>query len=277
MDFGLIEKHPWATTGIVLGGGVLLFVVMRRGGSSSAAPAGYAAGSSGTDPNAAALAAQQNQTAAYLSSVQLQGATSISLAKIGADVSMFTTGKTADTINTQTAAQLALGLGTQNAVVRQTEINAGLQGRYIDAIIAAFTGHSSPVVVPQPIGVPTPGSTNPTFQTDPRPTYVIPGDPLYGSGNGPSFGAVNPGTSFPGMPQPGDAPRPGGSQLLPSYSVPHCDPRDVSCVMNNEATAIHYYESVNQAQSTNNRNQCLANAELSRGFANYGSLVSACG
>lgn len=263
MDFGLIERHPYMTGGIVLGGGFLLYLVFRgRGGSS--APVSYVGGATATDPNAAAIQAQQTQMQAYVTGLQLQGATQISLAQIGADVSRNNVAAAASVSNTQTAAELALGLGSQNAVVSQTRINADIQLRYIDAIVAAFTGH--PSISPSPSGVPTPGAINPTFQPAPmQPTY--PSTPGGTGGSAPvNFGGTNPGTIIPG-----------GQQLVPSYSVPYCDPRDVACVMHNQDLSISYYNSVNDAQARNNRNQCLANAELSRGRENYSALVSACG
>lgn len=281
MDFTLIEKHPWITTGVVLGGGFLLFVVMRRGGSSANASPQYAAGQ---DPATAALnaqlQAQQNQTQAYTVGLQLQGATQISLAQIGADVSKHNTGLSAEVTDTQTMAQLQLGLGTLSAGVETARIGADVQKTYIDAIVAAFTGtafRTNPATVNPPVSTATPGSPNPTVQFEPlQPAGVsIPG------GTGGSYpvgvGGVNPGTSWPGMPQPGDAPRPGGTPILPSYNVPYCDPRDVACVMHNNDLSVSYFDSVNQGQAINNRNRCLSNAALSAGQPNYAALVAACG
>jgi hypothetical protein len=270
MDFTLIKDHPWTTAGIVLGGGVLLFVVMRKGGSSAAAPT-YAAGATATDPNAAALASQQLQVQAYSSGLQLQGATQISLAQIGADVSRFGTTAAVDVTNRQTDAQVALGLGTISATVQQAQISAGIQSKYIDAIIAAFTGSN-------PSSTATPNSPNPTVQ-NPTPTIVyLPSSGGTGGAPPVGVGGVNPGTAYPGMPTPGSAPlQYNGGPILAPPSYANCDPRDSACVMRNQDLSIGYFTASATAEATNNRNQCLANASLSQGRPGYAQLVSACG
>lgn len=272
MDFALIKEHPYTTGGLILGGGLILFLVLRRPAAPSTAAPAYAA-SGGTDPNAAAVAVQQGQMQAYVTGLQLQGATQVSLAQIGADVSRLGIAASADVTNTQTGAQLALGINTQNAVVEQTRINAAIQGKYIDAIIAAFTGNRSPSVSATPVSVATPGSPNPTVQNLPNSpvTYF----PTGGTGGAMPIGvgSYNPHTIVPGAnPVQYD-----GTELISRPNYATCDPRDVRCVMGNQDLSIAWENDSIHANAVNNRNQCLANAELSRGFGNYSALVSACG
>ncbi len=276
MDFSLIEHHPWATAGIVLGGGFVLYLVLRRGSSGQAATqTTYAAAAA--DPQTAQLqaqaAAQQTQVQGYIAGLQLQGATQISLAQIGADLGKYQTAATVDVTDFQTAGQVQLGLATLDAATEQARINAGLQGKYIDAIVAAFGGSANtanPATVANPIVTPSSGSpTNPTVQSAP-PTYAY--VPTPGGTQSYPVGSYNPATI-----PPGSAPLPGGTELVPRPDYANCNPWDVACVANNQAMNVSWENASVAAQSANNRNQCLANAQLSAGRDNYASLVAACG
>lgn len=299
MDFSLLEKHPYETGAIVLGGGFLLFLIMRRGGSSTpAASVGYA---NAGDPNAAAYNAQAMQAQAAIQGLNIQGATQISLAQIGADVSRFSTSAGVDVTDNQTAAQLALGLGTLGAQVETTRISAGIQAKYIDAIVAAFRGTAPASVTPGPISTST-GGYSPTSQITPAQSVSIP-TPTYNT-NAPGVGGTNPGTNPPGsswfcltghncdpvsgfdltarlngdtQPARITAPLAGGTLLAAYPNYETCDPRDTACVMRNQGASINWENLTITNNDANNRNRCLANAEMSRGFANYGALVSACG
>lgn len=300
MDFSLIEKHPWITTGIVIGGGVILFLTLRGSGGQSAGGGGTSY--VGVDPataNAQAAADVANtQAQTYLAGLQLQGATQISLAQIGAGVSTYGTGRTADTIDTQTAAQLALGLGSQNVQVQISQMQTNLQMRYLDAIIAALGG--SPGVTTS-----TPNSPSPTTTITPAYPVSVAPTPIGTGGGSPTYlGSVNPGSVPPGssswycppghncdpvtgfdltqrlngLPQNPRLPAalPGGTQLVPTPGYATCDPRDVACVMGNQTLNVGWENNSISANNTNNFNQCLINAEMSRGFGNYDSLVAAC-
>lgn len=275
MDFSLIEKHPWVTTGIVFGGGFLLFLVMRSR-SSTTAPAATGTSYVGVDPATAQLnaqtAAQASQSATYIQGLNIQGATQVSLAQIGADASKYSIGASAETVDTQTAAQLALGLGTLNAQVQTTAIGASVQMKYIDAIVAAFTGNSNPSISTPPVSTPVFGQPTPSSQTTP-PVYVYVQSPGGTGGTYPvAVGGTNPGTLAPGS-----APLPGGTLLTPYPQYANCDPRDVACVMGNGVVNVNWENSSVANNAQNNRNQCLANAAMSKGMPNYNALVSACG
>ncbi len=282
MDFSLIEHHPWATAGIVLGGGVLLYFVLRRGSSSSdaqtgyyAAPASGGAASTATD-NTVALQTQQMNT--YLAGLSLQGATQVNLASISADVAKYTTGLTAEVTDTQTAAQLDLGKSTLDAATKQAEINAGITSKYIDALVAVFTGSKNPAVNPAPVttGNPIVVQVQPSGgYTVTPPTGTGGAVPIYTGGTNP--GTLPPGYSVIGGPQPGDAPLAGGTQLLPSPNYAQCSPWDTACVMGNQQMGIDYQNALIGANNTNNRNQCLANAARNAGEPNYAALIAACG
>jgi hypothetical protein len=282
MDFELIERHPWMTGGIVLGGGFLLYLLLRHRQASSATGQAAVAVAGGVDPQTAALqaqaAAQQTQMQGYISGLQIQGGTQVSLAQIGADVSKYTTGASADVANQQTAAQLALGVNTNAAIVAQSQINADVQMKSIDAIVAAFRGNQNPSVSPGPVTYSTPGNPNPTGQTLPQSPVNV-STPTYISSN-PALGATNPGSLPPGsvVATPGGPIVPGGQLLvpLPNY-IPVGAWPDAQIVAKNQQTQVDWENATLQANAVNNKNQCIANANLSKGYANYDSLMAACG
>lgn len=266
MDFSLLEKHPWATTGVIAVGGIALFLVFRRSSSSPAAAPSSGVVYSGVDPSVLAannaLSAQQAQVQGALSGAQIQGQTQIDLAGIGADVAKFTTSATQDVTNKQTSAQLDLGLGTIQGQVDLARINAGVQMASIDAIVSAFSGGNPtghPATNPSPIvSTPVSNSQNSINQfTPPQSVTIQP--PVYGT---PTPGAV----------------LPEGQQLVPSPTLTWQGAwPDANVVAHNSQLQVDWMNATLAAQANNNRNQCLANAERSKGYANYDSLVAACG
>jgi len=266
MDFSLIERHPWATTGIVLGGGFLLYLVFRgRGGSGGSSAGGVVY--TGADPASAnanaALAAQAQSTQAGLSAIQLQGATQIQLASIGADLSKFQTAAAQEAQDRQTQAQYGVALGTIGGQVELANIQANVQMKIIDAIVNAFRGGSSAVNPGNvPTGTPYGVVSNPVPQvtsqiTPPIPVSISNG----GSSDGGQFDII-----------------PGGTQLVPYPNLVYQGAwPDANVVQANVNSVVDWQNKTLAANAANNRAQCLANAERSRGYANYDSLVAACG
>jgi hypothetical protein len=275
MDFSLIKQHPWETAGIVLGGGVLLYIVLHRGSGNSsqgAATAPTYAASGGVDPQTAQLQLQaqvaQSQASTYLAGLQLQGATQISLAQIGADVTKSGYAYQGAAVDQQTSAQLALGIASLNAQTQQTQIDATLQTHYIDAIVAAFNGRNNtvatPTQTPTPVTQPTiPGGSS---QVPPVITTYVPTPSGTGGSDPVNVGSTNPGTVPPG-----------GSLLIPYPHYENCDPRDVACVARNQATNINWENADIAQNNANIHSQCLANAAMNLGKPNYAALVAACG
>jgi hypothetical protein len=273
MDFALIEEHPWATVAIIGGGGLLLYLYWRGGSSAAAAPQG-GGGYAAADPSITAanlsLSAQQAQLNGQIAGLQIQGSTQIQLAQIGAGVSsqnIAASQETTDTTTlaslraatTQTAAQLALGLGSQQSTVDLARIQAQVQMSEIDALVRAYggtpPGSSGGGTVYNP-----PAATNPVVQITPVYTPLPNTAPAPQAGPGPAGGII-----------------PGGVQLLPTPAYASCDPRDSACVNRNQTINSGYWDSVQAANAGNNRAQCLANAALSAGQPNYAALVAACG
>jgi hypothetical protein len=273
-DFELIEKHPWVTVAAIGGGGLILYFLMRGGSSSgaSATPV-YQATSGAADPNADALTAQTQQINAQLQGESIQGNTQIALAQIGAGVQSQGITASADVTNNQTSAQLQLGMGTLGAQVATEQISAGVQMATIDAIVRAFTGSNAagnPITNPAPpVQTPVVNSTgNPiSTYTQPNNVYVMP--PAYQPGPGTS-GVGSGGSTTSGI-------IPGGNTLVPVPNFATCDPRDVACVNNNQQIDINYENQKLVTNASNNRAQCLANAQQNAGQPNYAALVAACG
>lgn len=250
MDFSLIEHHPWQTGGIVIGGGLLLWLAIRgRSGSAvqqSGSDSGYAVSpaSDATNQLSAQLSAQTTQAQTYITGLQLQGATQISLAQIGAGVANNQTAASLDVTDTQTAAQLALGLGTLSAGVQQAQISANLQSRYIDAIVAAFGGRpSNPSAVASPIVAATPYSPNPTAQI---PASAPVNVPVQNYRTPATVGSVNPLTAPPTDTRSGDVPSPGPYDASKTYRGPYASNvynYDVQNYLGGQA-----YSSLNTAQ-----------------------------
>lgn len=276
MDFSLIERHPWWTAGIVVGGGVLLYVVLHRGSGSSSASTGVAY--SGADPalanaNASLQAATQQQQA-QLQGLSIQAQAQLGLAAIGADVSKYSTRASQDVTDFQTAAQLQLGLGTLDTQYKMAALSAAQQMNTVNALVAAFRGPtagaasgSAPGAVAPPAGAvyPAPYSTvtNPISQgvSQVSPSVAAPVNvPVYSTA--PTDRAIIP----------------GGTQLIPfpSYTPVGAWPNKAA-IDYNQQLQIDWQNATLAANNNNNRNQCLANADQSRGQPNYGALVAACG
>jgi hypothetical protein len=275
MDFSIIERHPWATTGLVLGGGFVLFLVLKRGSSSGSQTSSTYGGQS-EDPAVTqaglALQAQQQQIQGSLSVATLQAQSQITLAQLGADLARFQTGASLQSDTNQTAASLTLGLSTLQAQLESKKIDAQVQMSTLDAIVAAFRGSSSPA--PTNNNTPTATQPQPTFTTvTPPPTtnITIP----TGTG-GTTPGATYGGLSFSNPYLDGSVATP-GAPIIPGYSVPYCDPRDVACVMNNQVIATNWQNAAMDAQATSSHNLCIANANRNVGQPNYAALVAACG
>jgi len=278
MDFELIERHPWATAGIIGLGALILYLVLKRGSSSASSDTSYQGGTTtvAADPNAAAASLAQYQTQAQLQALGIQSQTQLGLATIQAGPN-YTVAQSADVQNTQTAAQLQaslaqisaqlqLGLNTQSAQVQLAQIQAQSQADALNAIAAAYGGtyaNHTPTSA-------TPIQSNPTVSggtSNPVTSYST--TPVVQQ----NLTAPTASTSNTGFTQP----LPGGTLLVPYPNYASCDPRDSTCVANNQSLNVQWVNNIATAQAANNRNQCLANAELSKGFANYSALVAACG
>lgn len=280
MDFTLIKEHPWMTAGIVAAGAFVLYLALRKPASSSdQMTGGYYAGGGAVD-NTATIAQYQAQSQLALATLQSQ--TQLGLAQIAAGPNA-TVQTSADVQNRQTdaqtqlglaqiAAELNLGLNTQSSQIELARLQAGLQGRLIDALESAYGGH-------------TPTSPTPITNINTTP----PNGPPLGAG-GPNLPqsyysnlpvapitVTTPGGGYPtNLPTDGSI-LPGGSLLVPAPTYANCDPRDVACVSRNQTASINWENANIAANAENNRRQCLANASLSAGFPNYASLVAACG
>jgi hypothetical protein len=287
MDFSLIERHPWATTGIVLGGGFLLFLIFRRRGSSAQTAGATVVQSTGVDAATMqaelAAQAQANQIQGQLSGLTIQGGTQVQLATIASQVQQQTVAATQDVTNQQTAAQLQLGLGTIQGQVAQSQISADVQIAAINAIVGAYRGNNgtNPVASIPSVATPNIPSTPVNTQTPVFPAMVSP--PTYPVSNpvggNPSISTYPfNGNISAGNVVAGALPLAGGALLAPAptYTPVGAWP-DANVVAANQQTQINYENADLQANATNNRNQCLANAALSQGRPGYGSILSACG
>lgn len=267
MDFKLIEDHPWITTGAILGGGFVLYLLFHRS-SSTADTTSSGAVVQSVDPNAqaaaTALQSQQDQISGSIQGLSLQGQTQIGLATLGAGVQSQSILASQDVTNRQTAAQLQLGLGNLDAQVQAQQIQATTQMNLVDVLSRLFGGGNSPVTA-----TPVSNTSSNPVNTSNTPSQIAVTPPAYIPSNpSTNTGAI---TDWSGTVVPG------GATLvpLPNYAV--CDPMDSACVLNNGSLNTSYVQSVSTAQAKNNRNQCLANAELSAGKPNYAALVAACG
>jgi hypothetical protein len=291
MDFHLIHRHPWITTGAILGGGFVLYLLLHKRSSAPSeqvAYTGVAAGGGGMDPNLAAqLAGQQMQAQAQISGLSIQGQTQIELSKIGAgvqyasigasqDITNRQTAATQDVTNRQTDAQLQLGLGTLGAQVASEQINANVQMRTIDAIVAAFTGNH-PITNPTPtVTVPVGNNTNnPISGINPPQTTGVNQPVYYGAGSAGGPSPASTGGIITGSGQ--NLVVPGGTQLLPYPTYVHsdpaqypgmapgatCSPLDATCVAQNAAISNQYHVDVANAQTVNNLTQLVQNYQQS--------------
>jgi hypothetical protein len=279
---GWVREHPWLAALIILGGGFLLFLILRRRGSGSGGATGsggggvYVAGPSDAATQAdAQLQALQIQTQAQLQGIGVQSQTQLAMAQLGADVSKLNIAATAQSTDIGTAAQLQYGLATVNAQVALANIDATLQMHTIDAIVGAYQG--SAATVPAPVSsAATPAPSIITQAGPMTPVTVTP--PVYGNivkgVMPPNFippgGSMTPGGSVPDV-------IPGGTQLVPNYNViPVGAWPNVADVNTNTQDQINWENQTVNANRENNRAQCFANAELSRGYPNYDSLIAAC-
>lgn len=270
MDFQLIEDHPWITAATVVVGGLVLYLILRgRGSSAAQSPSGvtYYPAQQGTDPTAAALQASQDQSAAQLSALNIQSAAQIQLAQIQAGVAGLQINAGQDVTNKQTAAQLALGIGTLQAQVDITAIQAQSELDAIHAIAAAYGGGSSgssgssgggstggvgSVIVSNPTTI-----TQPTTQiTPPMPVYLPPG------GAPPGSNTTDTG-SYP-LPQIGGPVITGGTPLEPAAAfIPVGAWPDVNVVNYNTTQSVEQENATVQANKINNFNACMRDASLS--------------
>jgi hypothetical protein len=270
MDFGLIERHPWFTTGAILIGGYILFSALRNR-SAAASTGGITAVQTGPSDAQVQADAQAQQAAAQLQALQIQGSTQLQLAGVSADVAktQITTG--ANSTDLQTAAGLQIGLSTLDAQLGLAQIQATSQDHLLDLLSKAFSGNSTPTAAASPVAVTgtTGNSVAAPVSTSnyvaPTPTTIAP--PIYTpnpTGNG----------------QSGDisAIIPGGQQLVPNFTViPVGAWPDTNAVNANQQSQINWENATLNANAANNHAQCLSNAGLNKGYANYDSLVAACG
>lgn len=280
MDFELLERHPYITGAVVIIGAAGLYLILRRGSSTSStdqtgiSPSGvsyYAP--AGTDPTAAALQSQEDQTTAALSATQIESQTQLGLGQLSAGVQNTSTTASADVANQQTAAQLQLGLGTINGQVALAQIQAQSQLDLINAIMRAYSGTGGGGAGNVTTSTPTPSGPVSTV-TPYTPAPVAP--------------STGPVTTTPVVTEPdpvmpptgssGLAIVPGGTQLVPYPNlIPQGAWPNSSIVAEDTAWTDQWIDQTQIAQATNNRNQCLNNAALSQGRPNYAALVAACG
>lgn len=277
MDFSLLEKHPWITTGAIAGGGFLLYLVLRnRSGNAAVQTAATGVTTTTLDPTAAALDAQQMQTQAQLQAISLSGSNQVDLAQISATVANNQTAAQQEVTDTQTAASLALGTATLNAQYGVAALQAGVQTATLNALVAAFGGNQGGGNPVQSTVTDTAtGSTTTVAQhTAPVPVYIAtpPAPP-------PIATAPITSTTFTPTytPAPGDQVIPGGSPLIsaPSY-IPVGAWPDSGVVAQNTQTEVTYLNDQAKANNINNYNQCISNANLSQGYPNFTSLIDAC-
>lgn len=274
MDFSLIENHPIATGATVLIGGAVVFLFLRRGGSQPAAASGTQMIYGASDPNATAANAaitnsqiaanvQISQLSAQLQGLGIQSQTQIQLAQIDALTKRQQTDAAVNVTNRQTDAELALGMTTQQAAIEQSRINAGLQSKILDTLLAAFgvkTGGGSGATTPPPTTIG--GGTNPNNPGAGTVVNLPPGSGYFGG--------------FSGGLEPGAAPVAGGQQLIPFPNFAQCSPLDPGCVRSNQTLSDQYGVNLDRAQNVNNYNQCVANAANGRTQAERDSLIASC-
>ncbi len=260
MDFSLLHEHPWTTVAIIGGGGLILFIVLRGRGASSSG--GQTIVNSGADPSVtaanSALSAQQDQIQGSLSGLSIQGQTQLALGQLAAGVQTHTIDASQDITNRQTAAQLQYGLGTLDAQVASEALSAGIQSKYIDALVAAFRGPGVTggggvaANVGGYNGTPILNSpTNPVNQYIPMTQGVT--YPAAGTG-GTAPTSPTPAGSWPSMASYGLDPGGGGF---------HCDPMDSACVASQNIASNTYVAAVAGAQVANNRQRELDNYRIS--------------
>jgi len=247
MDFSFIEHHPWATTAVIGIGGLGLYMLLKGGGSGAASSGGggavYASGPSdaAVGANAAQNVAQINANAqttalsAQLAALGIQYDAQIKAAQIGAEVTDRQTDAALTLGLYQTGAELTYGLSSQDAAIEMARINAGVQQFYIErmtggAIAASQTPIRAAVPTPELITAPAPPAPPPAYVQTP-------------AGVGPVI--------------------PGGTPLVAWPNYADCDPFDAYCVGNNSALNTRYNQDVSTAQTLNNRNQLLANYQIS--------------
>ncbi len=253
MDFTVIENHPWATTAVIGLGGLGLYLLLRGSGGSSggdtAAGSGQAVYASGpsdasVQANAAQNVAQIQSNAqttalsAQLAALGIQSDAQIKAAQIGAEVTDRQTDAALTSDLYTTAATLTYGLSSQGAAIELAKIQAGVQQSYIDKMSGGAIAQSQTPIraaVPTPEPLVQPNGANYTI-----PYPVTAQTP---AGVGPVI--------------------PGGTPLIawPNYS--DCDPFDSACVARNQGMSNQYGADVAAAQATNNRNQVLANYQIS--------------
>jgi hypothetical protein len=266
MDFQLIEDHPWITAAAVLVGGLVLYLILRgRGSSASSSPSGvtYYPAQQGTDPTAAALQANDTQAQTYLAGLNVQSATQIQLAGIQAGVAGLTVTAQQDVTNKQTAAQLALGLGTLQAQVDITAIQAQSELDAINAIARAYGAGSGSSGSSGPVGVGSGIVSTPTTITQPT-TQITPPVPVYlPPGGAPPGGNTTDTGSYP-LPQIGGPVITGGTPLEPPASfIPVGAWPDVNVVNSNTLQSVEQENATVAANKINNFNACMRDAALS--------------
>jgi hypothetical protein len=280
MDFELIERHPWATAGIVVVGGFVVYLIFRGGGSSAAAatsPNGvaYYPAPAGTDPTAAALQAQQDQISAALSATNIQAQTQLGLATISAGVSNTNVAAQQDVTNKQTAAQLALGIGTLQAQVDLAQIQANSELDAIRAIAAAYGGGSGSGSGGGISSIPTTPGGGTTNQIGPVVPVQIPSS----FGAAPSPGITGLGTldtgNYPvlavGAPVLVNTPLEPAAAYTPVGAWP-----SASVVSSNTLQSVEQQNAGLESNNVNNFNACMASAALSQGKPNYDAIVGQC-
>jgi hypothetical protein len=187
--------------------------------------------------------------------LQTQG--QIQLAEIAAGVTNYQTTAALTVAQGQTAAELTAATGSQQLQLDMARLAAQVQLRSIDAMERAYG------VLNGPTG---PSNTTPSGITVQPPVNLIggtPTQPVYLQPPGQN-------TYLPGI-------VPGGQQLVPNPAYARCDPRDVACVNANQLAEIGWVNSTLNANTANNRAQCLANAQQSVDKPNFAALVAACG
>lgn len=285
-DFELIEKHPWWTAAIIGVGALLVYLFFRSRSNAAASAAGYQGGYQTVDPTLAAAQlaastqqanlqvqanAQTNQLNAQLAAVNIQSNAQIQLATLSAAVQSQNITATQDVTNQQTAGQVAVALGSQQATVDQARINAGVQISYIDALVAAFGGNRStptPTPSPTPVTYPTPGTSTPVTIANPvtqstqqintySPPYPSTPTPTTPGGSGTPYQTPSGWWSNAGVPDRASY------GLDPNGGGFHCSPRDSPCVQQQNDASIAYFQAVADAQTRNNLQQGIANYQIS--------------
>lgn len=249
MDFSVIEQHPWATAGIIGIGGLGLYLLLRgrSGGGSDGGGGGvtYVGGGQPSDAAVAANAATTNAQLAVNAKVSEYSA-AIEMAKISAGVSNYGTWAALAAQQGTTGAELTYGLSAQQTAIELARIDAGVQSQYIDKLSGV-----SVATAPARQTLPTPETL--VYQPIAQPIAVQAPAVTVG---GPVI--------------------PGGTQLvsLPDYA--DCSPWDSRCVANNGTLNTNYNLMVEEAQRTNNYNQCVSNAANANSPEQYAAVMAAC-